>query len=451
MSALRALTTLKWSTLLAALLLLLATDAQASSVFADVHPVGDEFSGPVTFRAAHGEANRLTVRSGRWGVVFRDSGSRVQARGKCKSLGLHRATCRTPGYVSAISLGDGDDSATLPASMAAAVYGGRGDDDLSGGFNVRAFGGRGDDVLRGGPGSDELHGGRGRDRLRGRGGDDRLIDGETDAHAARDLFDAGGNGDFGDTVDFTLRHHRLRIDLASGDASTGDTIVGIESVTGGAGDDRLSGNASANSLGGGPGDDRVDGGPGDDVVMGGSGDDHVIGGPGRDTIWGNGGRDRLEAGPGDDLLESHEADESKPSASRPDMLTCGEGADGVVSDASDTLESECELLWAGDARIATVPVLRNDRADFAVTCLPGRGYSGTVALHSEAGAEYGQAPFAVPAAGATTVSVLLNPAGVAALRAGTVLRVDVVPAGHDPPTANPVTWPSGYRMFMRVG
>jgi Ca2+-binding RTX toxin-like protein len=255
----------------------------------------------------------------------------------------------------------------------------------------------------------------------------------------------------GDTVDFTLRHHRLRIDLAFGDASTGDTIAAIESVTGGAGDDRLSGNATANRLEGGPGDDRIDGGPGDDVVMGGIGDDHVMGGPGRDAVWGNAGHDRLDAGPGDDLLESHEADEGRRVRSQPDELTCGEGADGAVSDASDSLEPPCELLWAGDARIATIPVLHDDHADFAVTCLPGRGYAGTLALHSEAGGEYGRAPFAVPAAGATTVSVPLTAAGVAALRGGTVLRVDVVRAGHDPPAANPFIWPSGYRMFMRVG
>ena len=93
-----------------------------------------------------------------------------------------------------------------------------------------------------------------------------------------------------------------------------------------------------------------------------------------------------------------------------------------------------------------MPVLRNHRADFAVTCLPGRGYAGTLVLHSEAGEEYGQASFVVPAAGATTVSVPLTAAGVTALRAGTVLRVDVVRAGHDPPPANPFIWPSGYRV-----
>ena len=296
--------------ILAAMFLLLATEAQASSVFADVHYDGEEYSGPVTFTAARGEGNRLTVRRGLWGAVFRDSGSRVQARGKCKSLGLHRATCRTPGYVSAISLRDRDDSAKLPATVGAVVYGGRGDDELRGGFQVRVFGGKGDDVLRGGPDIDELYGGRGRDRLYGRDGDDYLFDGETDAQAAHDVFDGGRKGDFGDTVDFTLRHRRLRIDLASGSANTGDTIVGIEKIVGGAGDDRLTGTRSPTRSKAAPATTGSTAGQ-ERCRVGRPGRRSRDRRPGRDTVWGNAGQDRLDAGPGDDLLESNEADEGE--------------------------------------------------------------------------------------------------------------------------------------------
>ena len=165
------------------------------------------------------------------------------------------------------------------------------------------FGGKGNDVLRGGASLyDRLDGGPGRDRLYGGGAIDILIDGETDAQAAPDLFDGGGAPDAdGDAVDFSRRQDSLRIDLKRGRTSTGDTIVGVRTVTGGSGDDRLTVNAAYNTLNGGPGDDAIDGGGiGNDVSVGGPGDDRLSGGIGNDYLVGEADRDRLDGGPGDD-------------------------------------------------------------------------------------------------------------------------------------------------------
>ena len=89
-------------------------------------------------------------------------------------------------------------------------------------------GGAGIDLLRGGGGDDSLTGGPGRDRVYGGGGEDTLVEGETDAQAAVDLFDGGPqsrtNTDTGDTLQYSHRRANLTIDLAAGATSTEDTF-----------------------------------------------------------------------------------------------------------------------------------------------------------------------------------------------------------------------------------
>src|SRR3954467_3787341 len=95
------------------LLALVAGDAHASTAFADISLDEDDYFGPVTFTAARGEKNRLSVAPGGSGVVFRDAGSRVRARGQCKSLGRHAATCPPSVDAASISLRDRNDRAKL--------------------------------------------------------------------------------------------------------------------------------------------------------------------------------------------------------------------------------------------------------------------------------------------------------------------------------------------------
>ncbi|MBB5206399.1 Ca2+-binding RTX toxin-like protein [Inhella inkyongensis] len=65
----------------------------------------------------------------------------------------------------------------------------------------------------------------------------------------------------------------------------------IEDAFGGAGDDRLVGNALANVLDGGAGADSLSGGAGDDLLRGGEGADQLEGGAGADTLDGGQGAD----------------------------------------------------------------------------------------------------------------------------------------------------------------
>ena len=133
-------------------------------------------------------------------------------------------------------------------------------------------------------------------------GDDTLRGG-----AAADTF-AGGAGE--DVVTYDDRNSGLSASINGladdGEGSEGDLIgIDVEDLTGGSGNDTLTGNLRANVL---------DGGAGNDVVTGGRGDDTLTGGPGNDTV---------SAGAGDDTL-----DEAAP-ANGTDSLSGGDGSDTV--------------------------------------------------------------------------------------------------------------------------
>jgi hypothetical protein len=88
--------------------------------------------------------------------------------------------------------------------------------------------------------------------------------------------------------------------------------------------------------------------------------------------------------------------------------------------------------------------LRADRAEFTATWTEGAyaTRSGTLSVYGPAGEQYGTAGYVVPYRGMTTVSVPLTSAGIAALRAGAVVQVDLIPDFQIPSF--------GYRMFLRA-
>jgi Ca2+-binding RTX toxin-like protein len=128
-------------------------------------------------------------------------------------------------------------------------------------------------------GNDTLLGDDGADVIQALGGDDWIV-----SYAGSDFID-GGDGV--DTLSFDEQATgNLRIDLgqtAAQDTGFGiKTILNIEDVLGGTGDDQLTGNAASNLLYGGDGNDVLSGGAGDDYLVGGNGDDQYIGGAGTD-------------------------------------------------------------------------------------------------------------------------------------------------------------------------
>src|SRR5687767_11863733 len=190
------------------LLLLLTAPAAASAATAtaDIRVRGGVELGPVTFKAAKGERNDVTVTNANGRLRFHDDANRVQARGDCDQVDRHTALCPTTEDIAQIRLGNRDDRATVESLVS--VFGGDGNDVLRGSSgDDRLDGERGNDTLHGLGRGDDLTGGPGRDRVFGGSGDDDLFDGETDAQAAADLYRGGSSpdtrfqADMGDTID----------------------------------------------------------------------------------------------------------------------------------------------------------------------------------------------------------------------------------------------------------
>ena len=159
----------------------------------------------------------------------------------------------------------------------------------------------GDDTLNGGEGNDMLYGGKGDDILNGGGGDDTL-----DGGPGADMLDGGPGSD---TASYQHSAARVLVRLHEpyttlyGDAE-GDTLTGIEHVTGSPYNDILAGDGEDNILKGEDGNDVLYGGPagGDDRMYGGNGDDRIFGGRGNDILTGGAGNDILRGGSGEDTL-----------------------------------------------------------------------------------------------------------------------------------------------------
>ena len=145
------------------------------------------------------------------------------------------------------------------------------------------FGLAGDDTLKGGPGDDTLNGGPGADVLDGGPGSDHVFYLSSERGVLVRLHDARG--------------------VRFGEAE-GDTLTGVEHLTGSSFNDILAGDGEDNIINGEGGDDTLYGGPagGDDMMNGGDGDDRIYGGKGNDTLTGGEGNDLLKAGAGDDIL-----------------------------------------------------------------------------------------------------------------------------------------------------
>ena len=208
----------------------------------------------------------------------------------------------------------------------------------------------GDDILLGGFGNDVLTGGAGADQISGAAGTDTA---DYSASAAGVTVDLGlGNG-------------------VGGDAQ-GDTLTGIENLTGSAQADHLYGDASVNVLTGGDGDDTLRGGAGGDVLNGGNGSDYanyqgstagvvvnllagtasggdaagdtltsienLYGSSQDDQLTGNNARNIIGGELGNDTIVGNGGDDALSGEGGNDDLSGGDGADRLVGGAGvDTI------------------------------------------------------------------------------------------------------------------
>jgi Ca2+-binding RTX toxin-like protein len=211
------------------------------------------------------------------------------------------------------------------------VIGGQGDDSITGftGTN-RLEGGEGDDTLRGGAGSDTVLGQDGNDIIVYNAGDgnDAVVDGGSGDDTLQITTNGGPNAvtvtyngspltaiagiaasivsvehvslDLGtgtDILTYAAASVGVSVDLGAQTASGFSAVTNIENVTGGGGNDTLTGDALQNLLSGAGGNDTLKGAGGNDTLMGGAGDDTFLaseGGDGNDSYVGNGGLDTYD-------------------------------------------------------------------------------------------------------------------------------------------------------------
>jgi len=176
--------------------------------------------------------------------------------------------------------------------------------------NDLAFGYGGDDTLQGDAGDDVLVGGAGNDELDGAAGNDWLFGGADDdvltGGAGEDMLDGGAGRDeasYADetaAVEVTLDGSTYAVVQVGGTDT--DYVRNIENVTGGSGNDSLTGDGLANALVGGDGNDELRGEGGNDTLDGGAGDDAVYGGGGNDRIEDTGGDNTLDGEGGNDII-----------------------------------------------------------------------------------------------------------------------------------------------------
>jgi Ca2+-binding RTX toxin-like protein len=292
------------------------------------------------------------------------------------------------------------------------LHGEEGNDSLSGLAGIDALdGGDGNDSINGGPGNETQQGGAGDDTFVWNPGDgsDTLVGGPGNdtmffnGAAGNETFALGAQGagfrftrDLGGIAMNATEVEAIRLNALGGnDSATVEDLTGVASldtitfflgdgddtasasaqangaiaflVSGGNGNDTLTGSPNADVIGGGEGNDTIVGLAGVDLMDGGGGDDTITGGPGNEQnqmggdgddtfIWNPGdGSDGLAGGPGLDTMLFN------GSAGNEAFATTAQGAGfrftrdlgNIVMDATD-VEAIALNALGGDDRVTTV-------------------------------------------------------------------------------------------------
>jgi hypothetical protein len=142
------------------LLLGLALPQMASAATATV----DSESGGYRFVASNGETNNLSISNNSTSATLHDPVGITPGAG-CSAIDPQTVTCNAPS--GSARLEDGNDRAVVKGPRGATLYGGAGNDVLTGG--------NGGDFLQGDAGNDVMTGGKGGDQLHGKDGNDTIL------------------------------------------------------------------------------------------------------------------------------------------------------------------------------------------------------------------------------------------------------------------------------------
>jgi Ca2+-binding RTX toxin-like protein len=200
--------------------------------------------------------------------------------------------------------GQGGDDDLTGSAASESLYGASGDDTLAAGAGDDSLeGGQGNDVMDGGDDDDYFYGGTGNDRMQGGRSDDYFY-AESGADGADRFLGGPGSSDeasYGNRSTDVV----LNLDGQANDGGTGEhDLIGrdVESLDGGSGNDSLTGSAANNYLYGYGGNDTLKGLDGDDGLYGYAGNDTLRGGNDDDSLGAGDGNDAVYGDAGDDSL-----------------------------------------------------------------------------------------------------------------------------------------------------
>ena len=335
------------------------------------------FSASNGFLSIFGDATSNNIRASR------DAAGNILVNGGAVPILGGKATVANTVKIQLFGL-DGNDTMTVDeangAMPAVQMFGGAGNDTLTGGSgNDMLFGEAGNDILLGkggndllfgGAGNDTLTGGAGDDQMFGQAGDDRMIwnpgDG-TDLMEGGDGNDTaevnGGNG--AEVFTITPNGTRVRFDRVtpapfSLDIGTTENLV----VHANGGDDVITASNGLSALI----HLTLDGGAGNDTITGGDGADLLIGGDGNDLINGGRGNDTAQLGAGDDTFVWNPGDGN-------DVVEGGDGTDTLQFNGANVNENIDISANGSRARltrnVANITMDLNDVEQINVAALGG--------------------------------------------------------------------------------
>ncbi|HEV2727762.1 MAG TPA: calcium-binding protein [Solirubrobacterales bacterium] len=415
--------------------LAIATAAAQGATVAVSETLGEDNFAELSFQAAPGEDNRLTItfvntEDGWLDLTVKDDGAPLAVGAGCAGGGApgQAATCRMQEPRASVRIYCGKMCEhTVPgtswyASMRIAL--GDGDNSFDGGafsqplptVAMEVDSGAGDDKIVLGSGADKVDPGGGSDQVDTGPGSDRIE--TTAAPDGPDIYDAGASTDtWGDTVSYERRSVSVQVAASiAGAAGEGDALVGGFRIYGGMADDVLAGGPADPALYGGPGNDvlsgsrtkgtELHGGPGDDQLstaaasaesynklVGGDGDDTYVGGEGSeemlesyplpndddlaygggndDTIILGGGSDQSFGGPGDDAIDGQSGRDSIHGGLGQDLLVGGYDFDRIFGGRGSDRLFSGRTLW--DVVTPSSHKAADDSPD-RVDCGPGRDF-----------------------------------------------------------------------------
>jgi Ca2+-binding RTX toxin-like protein len=344
-------------------------------------------------------------------ITSRDAAGGILVKGGAVNVLGGKPTVANTALIQVFGQG-GNDVITLNESNgalpAANLFGGAGNDVLTGGSgndmlfgqtdNDTLLGKGGSDLLFGGAGNDVLTGGDGDDQMFGEGGNDRMIwnpGDDNDLMEGGDGTDTaevnGGNG--AESFTITANGTRVRFDRVSPapfflDIGTTEKLV----LNMNGGDDSFSASGNLSTLI----QLTVDGGTGNDTISGGNGNDLLIGGDGNDFIDGQQGNDTILLGDGDDIFQWDPGDGS-------DTVEGGVGADTMLFNGANIAETFDISANGGRTRftrnIANIVMDVNDVERIQVTALGG---ADIVNVNDLSGTDVTQVDISLAASGGAT-------------------------------------------------